>query len=240
MSVAGREELSSRSLRLTFEGPGLSEMPVANPAASVRLLVPQPGASLVIPEWDGNEFLLPDGSRPALRTFTPLRHDAGAGRMDLEIVRHAGGAVSTWAETAEPGTSGALSGPGRGFVLGAEVRRFVLLGDETALPAISQLIETTPHDVAIEAHIEIVAADVERPLPEHPSAEVMWHVRGDDQRPAWSLVDVAAFVGVEAGTHVWAAGEAAAMQAIRKHLFDERGLQRSQTTIRGYWKPRRD
>jgi NADPH-dependent ferric siderophore reductase len=35
---------------------------------------------------------------------------------------------------------------------------------------------------------------------------------------------------------VWAAGEAAAMQRIRKHLFDERNAPRDHTTVRGYWK----
>ena len=32
------------------------------------------------------------------------------------------------------------------------------------------------------------------------------------------------------------AGEAAAVQRIRKHLFDERDLPRSHCTVRGYWK----
>jgi NADPH-dependent ferric siderophore reductase len=35
---------------------------------------------------------------------------------------------------------------------------------------------------------------------------------------------------------VWAAGEAAAMQRIRRHLFDEREVPRAQATVRGYWK----
>ncbi len=35
---------------------------------------------------------------------------------------------------------------------------------------------------------------------------------------------------------VWAAGEAAAVQRIRTHLFDGRGLARSQAVVRGYWK----
>ena len=39
---------------------------------------------------------------------------------------------------------------------------------------------------------------------------------------------------------MWAAGEAAAVQRIRKLLFDERGVPRSQATIRGYWKVGRD
>jgi len=35
---------------------------------------------------------------------------------------------------------------------------------------------------------------------------------------------------------VWVAGEAAAVQRLRSHLFDERGRQRSTVTARGYWK----
>ena len=40
-------------------------------------------------------------------------------------------------------------------------------------------------------------------------------------------------------THIWAAGEASAMHAIRTHLFKELGLDRSVATVRGYWKPAR-
>jgi NADPH-dependent ferric siderophore reductase len=35
---------------------------------------------------------------------------------------------------------------------------------------------------------------------------------------------------------VWVAGEAAAMQRIRRHLFEDRGLSRAQASVRGYWK----
>ncbi|HJR24207.1 MAG TPA: SIP domain-containing protein, partial [Acidimicrobiales bacterium] len=47
--------------------------------------------------------------------------------------------------------------------------------------------------------------------------------------------------GVEAleldrAVRVWAAGEAAAVQRIRRHLFEQRGLTRSQAVVRGYWK----
>ena len=35
---------------------------------------------------------------------------------------------------------------------------------------------------------------------------------------------------------VWAAGEAAAVQRIRRYLFDERRDARDRTTVRGYWK----
>jgi len=234
-----RHELTARLVRLVFEGPGLESM-LSEPAASVRLLVPSPGSNrLVIPDWNGNEFLLPGDVRPALRTFTPLR-STEPGCLDLEIVRHPGGVVSTWAETAQPGASAAISGPGRGFAPPDDTTEFFLLGDETAAPAIGQLLEHLSPDAAIEVHIEVESDTAIRPMPEHANATISWVVGGRGQ-PAGSrlLTSLATLPELTPTAHVWAAGEAASMQAIRKYLFDERGLPRSQATVRGYWKPAR-
>lgn len=239
VTVAHRVELSPRLWRFTFAG--LSELAVGGPAASVRLLVPTPGtAELVIPTWNGNEFLMPDGSRPALRTFTPLRVDEAAGRVDLEIVRHDGGAVSGWAEDAEPGAAAAISGPGAAYDIDPSARRFVLLGDETALPAITDLLVAVPPDAAVEVHLEIVTAEAEVALPDHPTADVTWHIRADGDRPGAALIRAAeSLETLHPDTRLWAAGEAASMQAIRTHLFKTLQVPRSQASIRGYWKPAR-
>lgn len=228
-------------LRLTFEGDGLRALVAPEPASSVRLLVPSPGADhLVLPEWNGNEFLLPGGERPALRTFTPLRFDADAGRIELEIVRHRGGIVSEWAETAAPGDQVAISGPGRGWDLDPAVRTLHLLGDETALPAIGQLIEVVDAAVVITVDVEVDRQDAVQSLPPRSALEATWHVRRADDPPGAALVAAAKAISEpDARVHIWAAGEAASMQAIRKHCFDVLGLTRSQTTIRGYWKPAR-
>ena len=50
------------------------------------------------------------------------------------------------------------------------------------------------------------------------------------------LPDSVAALAIAADARVWVAGEAAAMQRIRKHLFEERGLPRAHCTVRGYWK----
>lgn len=239
VTVAARIERSPRLLRLTFEGPAIHLL-AAEPAASVRLLVPTPGTDeLVIPTWNGNEFLLPGAIRPSLRTFTPLGSDPTADRLDLEIVRHPGGAVSEWAEACGPGSPAALSGPGRGYEIDLDASTFHLLGDETAMPAIAQLLETLPLSATVDIHLEVDTDAAIVALPEHPGATVTWHPREPDARPSARLVAAAANLDeIDASTQVWAAGEAAAMQAIRKKL-KERGVPRAQATIRGYWKPER-
>lgn len=239
VEVVERVERSVRLLRVTLAGDGLRSLVVDQPAASVRLLVPPPGDDdLEMPTWDGNEFLLTDGSRPLLRTFTPLRVDNERGSMDVEIVRHDGGAVSGWAETVGPGDPAAISGPGRGFDLPDDVNRLVLLGDETALPAVGQLMEWLPEQVEFEAHIEVITDTAVVEMPGERDA-ARWHVATTDP-PGGALVEVArSLIELPDTAHVWAAGEASAMQAIRSHLFTDLCLPRSRATVRGYWKPAR-
>ena len=235
LAVARVTRLGPWMVRVTFDGPELDGFAVDQPAASVRLLLPSPGRPFVVPTWNGNEFLLPDGSRPTIRTFTPRR--LGEDGLDIDIVLHASGAASAWAEAAEPGDAVALSGPGRGYAIDPEAAAFLLAGDETAIPAISQLLEAVPDGPAVQVHIEVAHPDARLDLPTHPGTTVGWcDLPAEGAAPGDALVAAVCGADVGPGTPVWVAGEAAAVQRIRRHLFEERGLPRSQATVRGYWK----
>jgi NADPH-dependent ferric siderophore reductase len=54
--------------------------------------------------------------------------------------------------------------------------------------------------------------------------------------PGSALISAIEDADLPTEAHIWCAGEAAAMHAIRDHLFKERGLARSLATVRGYWK----
>lgn len=231
------ERLTPRMIRVTFGGPELEGLTVDDPAASVRLLLPSPGGhELVMPSWNGNEFLLPDGRRPAIRTFTPRRVHPEALEVDLEIVVHGSGVASQWAEAAEPGKPAAISGPGRGYVIDPDARAFLLSGDETAIPAMSQLLEVLPRNGSVEVHIEVAHAEARLELPDHPRATVEWHDLPAGASPGEALLAAVRDAELGAGTRVWAAGEAAGVQRLRRHLFNDLGLTRTQTSVRGYWK----
>jgi NADPH-dependent ferric siderophore reductase len=235
--VVRAEELSPRMVQVTLEGPDLAGLAVAQPAASVRLLLPEPGTGrLVVPGWTGNEFLRADGTRPVIRTLTPRRLDPAAGELVVAVVVHGTGAASEWARAARPGQPAAVSGPGRGYAVPADGAAFLLGGDETALPAIGQLLEVLPPGAQVSAHIELAAADARIPLPERAGAEVAWHLLAPGEPPGTALVAAVSRVPVGADTHVWVAGEAAAVQRIRRLLFEERAVSRARATVRGYWK----
>ena len=223
--------------RVTLSGPELEGMTVNEPAASVRLLLPSAGESdLVMPAWNGNEFLRADGGRPAIRTFTPRRVDAANLELDLEIVVHDAGVASKWAAAAEPGRRAALSGPGRGYTINRDAPAFLLGGDETAIPAISQLLESLPAEASVHVCIEVATPDARLALPEHPQATVEWCDLPAGSLPGDALVAAVQAADLDPDARVWVAGEAAAVQRIRRYLFEAREMPRAQTSVRGYWK----
>jgi NADPH-dependent ferric siderophore reductase len=231
------ERVGTRLVRVTLGGAELAGMPEPEPAASVRLLLPAPGESdIELPAWNGNEFLLADGRRPPIRTFTPRRFDAGARELDVDVVLHGSGTASTWAEHATPGSPVAVSGPGRGYEVDRDAPAFFLGGDETAIPAIGQLLEVMRQDRPVAVAIEIADADGRVTLPEHPTATVAWHTAEPGATPGDALLAAVRATTLAPGTRVWIAGEAAAVQRIRKHLFEERKVPRAETVVRGYWK----
>jgi NADPH-dependent ferric siderophore reductase len=231
------ERVSPRLVRVTFGGAELDGLTVEQPAASVRLLLPSPGSrELVMPEWNGNEFLLGEGRRPTIRTFTPWRVDAEDLELDLGIVVHGTGAASEWAETTRPGDAGAISGPGRGYAIDEDAPAFLLAGDETAIPAITQLLERIPRSTPVSVHVEIGDPDARLALPDHPRTTVEWHELPSGATSGELLIAAVSEADIAPGTKIWVAGEAAAVWRIRRHLFDDLGLPRAQATVRGYWK----
>jgi NADPH-dependent ferric siderophore reductase len=237
VAVVRREAVTPRLVRVTLGGPEVAGLVVDEPAASVRVLLPPAhDAALVIPRWAGNEFLLPDGSRPVIRTLTPRRVDPGALELDVDVVVHGAGSASTWARSAQPGDRAAVSGPARGYAVDPDAADFLLAGDETALPAIAQLLDAIPAGRPVRAVIEIAAPDARLEDLARSGATLTWVERSDGAMPGQALVPAVAGAPIGPDTRVWVAGEAAAVQAIRRQLFEQRGIPRVHATVRGYWK----
>jgi NADPH-dependent ferric siderophore reductase len=234
-SVVQREDVTPHLVRLTLGGPELAGLDPGLPAASVRLLVPRHG-DLVLPTWTGNEFLFADGSRPPLRTLTPRRWDGHREELTVEIVLHGDGPLSTWASTVQTGAVAAVSGTGRGNAIDPTATDHVLAGDETALPAISVLLEALPASASVTVLAEVAHPHARFELPPHPGADVTWLDLPPAAPPGDALVAAVGTAAIDPAARVWVAGEAAAVQRIRKDLFETRDLPRPHCTVRGYWK----
>lgn len=234
--VRSTELLTPHMRRVVLGGDELDGFAIEGPASSVRLLLPPPGADrLVMPTWTGNQFELPGGERAPIRTFTPCRFDAERRELTLDVVLHHSGAATDWVRAADIGDEVAISGPGRHDPIDPNATSHLLAGDESTLPAITQLLEAIPHDRSVTVHVEITAGDAKLDLPHHPGAEVTWHELGGNAAPGGAILAAVTAI-VDLPDAIWVAGEAAAVQRLRTHLFDECGRTRSNVTARGYWK----
>jgi NADPH-dependent ferric siderophore reductase len=231
------EARSPRLTRITLAGEELDGFDPGLPAASLRLLLPEPGSGDVeLPAWNGNEFLRADGARPLIRTLTPLAFDADTSALEVEVVLHGHGALSAWAETVTEGDPVAVSGTGRGYDVEPEARSYLLAGDESALPALTTLLPALPPTAEALVVVEIAAPEAQVSVPHHPRAELRWCESRPGARPGAALVEAVQASDLDLECRVWAAGEAASMLQIRRVLFEVRGLPRGQAVVRGYWK----
>lgn len=108
------------------------------------------------------------------------------------------------------------------------------------MPAIGQLLESIPERSTATVVVEVADASGRSPLPHRSATTITWLERSPDHLPGTAMEDAVRTASIDENTHVWVAGEARAVQAIRRQLFEGRGLPRSRATVRGYWKHGRD
>lgn len=217
--------------RIRFVGAELAGIAWNGPAGHLKLIFPLPGQTEVVAPT-------PDGPRPTtMRTYTPRRIDATAPSIEIDFVLHGEGPASSWAEQAQPGQALVMMGPAPGQKIDPEAAWHVLIGDDTALPAIETLLEALPPTVPVSTFIEVVAADETRPLPGSPQAQHHWLPRGEDpQRAGEALLAALSTFAWPAGPgRVYIGCEAQAMRRVREAVIAASGLERRRVTGRGYW-----
>ncbi|MBB4003562.1 siderophore-interacting protein [Aurantimonas endophytica] len=238
MRVVSAVDLTPRMRRVRLTGSDLGRF--AAGGLHVRLLFPPQGRRPVWPCADRSGIpAWPEGEdRLTARTYTIRSIDLGAATVDIDVVLHEGSSPgSDWARTAEPGSIVGMMGPGGGELAPAE--RYLLAGDETALPAIARMLESLPVDAAGTAMIEVQDAAEIQALAHPAGFEIVWLDRGGRAAGTTDLLQAAvtslAWPG-EPGSFVYVAGELAAFKAIRDHCRKVWRLKRSAHLVGAYWR----
>jgi NADPH-dependent ferric siderophore reductase len=282
-TVARVQRLSPSFLRLTLAGPELTGFGVGGADQRIKLVLSRDGGPVRDlltdgPGWYQEYCALPDERRPHLRTYTVRDARPVLGEIDVDVVLHGvdgghPGPAASWAAAAVTGDSVVLLGPdrsgtGRGWGVEwappAEGTLF-LAGDETAVPAISAIVEALPAGRRAVAVLEVPEAGDVLSLAIPAGVEVRWLVRGDRGRgealgPAvhaalCELGVAAPAAGVEPedvdleggilwevpeagadGCYAWLAGEAGMVKKLRRRLVRDLGVPRTAVAFMGYWR----
>jgi len=199
VEVLAVDRLSPSFVRIELGGPAMADFGVDGPLYDQRIKLLFPGDDGRLPSFEGAQagswwdawLALPEDERGHMRTYT-VRDVRGEGedtRLVVDFVLHlvdgATGPASTWASKAAIGDRVVVLAPRRGVAYGGiefapgNADRLLLVGDETAVPAISAILETLPVDAVGKAYLEIPGPqdilDVRAPA----GVRVVWLPRHD-------------------------------------------------------------
>ena len=141
---------------------------------------------------------------------------------------------------AKPGQQLAVGGPRGSFVVPDDFDWYLFIGDETALPAIGRRLEELRAGVRAIVVAAVTGPEEEQPFESRADVETVWvHrplSRADRSGAAARRGSRAEACRTAREGYAWAAGESQTAKLLRRHLVDERGLDKAWVKAAGYWK----
>ncbi|MEU8762040.1 siderophore-interacting protein [Streptomyces sp. NPDC048659] len=251
LQVDRTRRLGPTLVRVTFTGEDLKGFAAGGRDQSLSLFLPHPGQDApVLPPLDDPDMYailgawraMPHDERAVMRSYTvrEQRHSP-VPEMDIDFAVHEdGGPACRWAQHAKPGDRVVVLGPavadntGVRFRLPEDADSVLIWGDETALPAVSGILEWLPAETRAHVYLEVPYSGDRMELATEADATITWLVREEGAPSAVEAVTSAELPGE--APYVWIAGESGAVKALRRHFVRERGLDRRRVTFVGYWR----
>lgn len=226
-------DITPRMRRITLGGPELAGFISLGTDDHVKLLFPQNAeqtAALETMVLGGKN----DGPMPEMRDYTPRRYDLDTLELDIDFVLHGDGPASTWAEQAQPGQFLHIGGPRGSMIVPDIFDSYLLIGDETALPAIARRLEGLAANRKALVVIEVENGREQQVLESAAQVNVIWVLRegGKDNL----LTTVKQLQVPNGNLYAWVATETKVSRQVRRVLLDEHGLDEKLVKAVGYWR----
>lgn len=240
ITVVSSTRISAHMQRLRFAGKDLGRF--THGGLHMRLLLPPPGRRLVWPTMGADGLIVwPSGDDAlAVRVYTIRVVDAESGWLDVDFVLHPGQdtPAATFAQNAQAGDVIGMIGPGGGDAPVAQA--LLLLGDDTALPAIGRILEHLPPSSRVEALIEVDGPDDRIALAQGDNIDITWLYRHGREAGTAGLLPAAlrerSHMAFADGLYVWAGCEFGDFREIRKIVRKQWGLSRDRHLVTAYWR----
>ena len=147
------------------------------------------------------------------------------------------GVAGRWADSAQPGDLLQIVGPTGGYSPDPDADWHLMVGDESAFPAIAAALERVSVGRPAIAVLVVDGPDHEIGFDCPGDLRSIWVHRQPGGDASDALVQAIAALEFPAGrVHAFVHGEAGETRAVRRHLLADRGLERSEHSISPYWR----
>lgn len=162
----------------------------------------------------------PDGE-PERRDYTPRRYDPQSRELALDFAIHEAGPATAWALGAQPGDDLEIAGPRGSQVVPTDFDWWLLIGDETALPAIGRRIEELPAGTPVISIAAVGGEEERQDFAAQAKHEPHWVYRPAERAsdPAPLLDALAGITLPEGDGYIWIAAEANVARALRNYVL---------------------
>jgi len=239
--VESASRITPSMVRVVLGGPGLDgfEMPDATDAY-VNLAIPPAGAPYdAVFEPRAVREAHAEDVWPVRRRYTVRSWDEAGRRLTLDFVVHGDdGVAGPWAAGVAPGDVLVFEGPGSGYRPDPGADWHLMVGDESALPAIAASLEAVRAGATVVVRLVCDGPDHEVPLDSPGDVDLQWlHRTGDGAHDAGLLADAVAAAEFPTGrVQAFVHGEAGEIRTVRRLLLTERGLTRRDMSCSPYWR----
>lgn len=240
LEVIRREQLTPHMVRLYIGGENFAKFNAnafTDPYIKIFFVKPELGLEPPYNVQELRETLAPE-DLPVTRTYTVREVNPKEGWISVDFVVHGeAGLAAPWASQVEPGERVVFAGPGGGYAPDATADWHLLVGDESALPAIASSIEAMAPEAQGIALIEVGNAQDEQAIQAPEGIEIRWVHRGNEEAGTSEvLVEAVRNLQWRDGrVQVFAHGEREAIKKLRDVFFKQHELERKQVSISGYW-----
>lgn len=200
-------------VRIIFPHPETGERPYPKPLGDGNL------------DWNAE-------IKDLFRAYTVRAFDKEAGTLTIDFARHGSGLAEDFSANATPGQKIWIAGPKNCGALPTHTDWLLLVGDETALPAMSRCLEELPEGHPVTAVIEVAEPEHIQQLDTRADARIHWCVRTKGESFAEALRHI---TWREGTPFLWAAGEALKLRGVRA-FAKEKEIPREHIEIHGYWR----
>ncbi len=218
LTVVSVSNLTPKMRRIEFASPELADFVSLSPDDHIKLIVPDPAP--------------PQGV--AMRDYTPRAYDAARCVLTIDFALHEAGPATAWALAAKPGDTVDIGRPRGSLIVPDDFDTYLIVGDETALPAIGRRVEVLRAGVPVTTVVVVDGSD-----------EVQNFATRADWRPIWLFRDgddgarlrdaLASWAPPTGDGYVWIAAEARAARRVKDYMLVERRHPKAWLKASGYW-----
>lgn len=220
LTVAEKMYVSPNMIRLTLSGDELEGFWSPGFDDNIKVFVPDQNGATV------------------MRSYTPRHYDAVSKELVVDFAVHEAGPATRWALDVEPGETAEIGGPRGSKLIEGKIDRWLMIADETAIPALARRLEQGQVSEEFYCVISVPRPEDEQVVSTKATVRARWLHRepsyweANDPTP---ILDVLARHTIPPGTFIWIAAEGGVVRKVRDYLMRSRGIAPEWIRATGYW-----